>query len=79
MNTLVKKNNLKLINHHTITTIRKIAWNNKLNANPLANQKNILIIDAIEMIAHTSIEKDPIINMYIPKLFYFFISCSCEI
>lgn len=57
---------------NTITIIRKIDWNNKLNANPLANQKKILMIDDIKIIAQTSIEKDP-------NDFYLRISCNCEI
>jgi len=46
-------------------------WNNKLKANPFANQKKILIIDDSNMIAQTSIENDP-------NDFYFRISCNCE-
>ena len=54
-----------------MTVIKKIDWNKRLKANPLANQKNILIIDEINIIAHTSIENDP-------NDFYFRISCNCE-
>lgn len=54
-----------------MTVIKKIDWNNKLNANPLENQKKILIIDEINMMAQTSIEKDP-------NDFYLRISCNCE-
>lgn len=34
-------------------------WNNKLKANPLANQKKILMMEEIKMMAQTSIENDP--------------------
>ena len=54
-----------------MTVIKKIDWNKRLNANPLANQKKILIIEEIKMMAHTSIENDP-------NDFYLRISCNCE-
>jgi hypothetical protein len=40
--------------------IKNIDWNNKSKENPLANQKNILIIEDINIIAHTFIENEPI-------------------
>lgn len=49
--------------------IKKIDWKSKSKANPLANQKNILMIEEIKIIAHTSIENEPID-------FYFFIRLS---
>lgn len=42
-----------------MAVIKKIDWKSRLRANPLANQKNILMIEERRMIAHTSIENVP--------------------
>ena len=61
-----------------MATIRNIDWKSKLRANPLENQKNILMMDDNKMIAHTSIENEPKSSQNKPKDFYLRISWYCD-